>query len=107
MSNGKRSKFDDSQLLGQYTDRLIPKGSHIHKVELFFHKFNSLLVGLKFFDKKGEEILSCGDYDFIDKELGEVDYRIAEREFILEDNERLIGIKSNKGDSREAKHYSV
>ena len=62
MSNGKRSKFDDSQLLGQYTDRLIPKGSHIHKVELFFHKFNSLLVGLKFFDKNGSLLLDCENY---------------------------------------------
>jgi hypothetical protein len=65
MSNGKRSNFDDSQLEGQYTDHYIPEGSHIHKVQLFFDKEESFLVGLKFFGKNGEVLLDCGDYEFI------------------------------------------
>jgi hypothetical protein len=65
MSNGKRSKFNDSQLEEQYTDCMIPKGSHIHKVQLFYSKDNSILAGLKFFGKNGELLLYCGDYEYI------------------------------------------
>ncbi len=65
MSNGKRSNFDDCELQGQYTDYKIPEGSHIHKVQLFYHKLESILAGLKFFGKNGELLLYCGDYEYI------------------------------------------
>ena len=67
MSNGKRSNFNDSLIEGQYTytDHYIPEGSHIHKVQLFYSKNNSILAGLKFFGKNGELLLECGDYEYI------------------------------------------
>jgi hypothetical protein len=47
---------------GEFTDHRIPEGSHIHKLKLFYYKEDSLLVGLKFFDKNERIILNCGNY---------------------------------------------
>ncbi len=65
MSNGKRSNFNDSKLQGQYTDHLIPEGSHIYYLQLFYHKRESILIGLKFFGKNGELLLECGVFEYI------------------------------------------
>ncbi len=82
MSNGTRSRFDDSQIGGQYTDHLIPQGSQIHKVQLFYDKLFSVLAGLKFFGKNGKVLLDCGDYEYIYAE-GKINKHIAIAELIL------------------------
>ena len=89
-----------------YTDHIIPKGSHIHKVVLFFHKKLSYLVYLEFYDISQEILLSCGVDELVIKNLV-INPDVEESEFILNENERLIGIISNDGNRSMALHASV
>jgi hypothetical protein len=59
MSNEKKSNFGDNKLLEKYIVHRIPEGSLIHKLELYYSKFDSSLYGLKFFDKKSLVLLDC------------------------------------------------
>ena len=55
------------------------------KKVIIYGRPNSHFGGVQFFDRDGNKILEAGN---IEQE---------KREFILEDGERLIGFKSNKG----------
>jgi hypothetical protein len=62
-------------------------------VQIFYDKYNSYLIGLKFLGKNGEVLLDCGDYELIYVK-GEISPKIAIAELTLEKNERLVAFKS-------------
>ncbi len=51
-------------------------------MQLFYHKRESILIGLKFFGKNGQVLLECGDYEFIYVE-GKINKHIAIAELDL------------------------
>ena len=52
---------------------------------------HSVLHGIKFIDKKGKVLLSAGD---IDNENARSSPLMRTKEFVLREDERLVGIKS-------------
>ncbi len=55
---------------------------------------------------QGEVLLECGVFNYI-YENGIIDSGVAVTEFTLEENERLIGMMSDRNYEKRARHASV
>jgi hypothetical protein len=92
--DGQISKFPDKMNWSELKNQIIPKGSHISKVETITNNSNSYLSGFKFFGSDGSVLLSIGEID-------DPDSRSYSGNTIttttLKENERLIGVKSSSG----------
>ena len=95
MYNGRKSNFGERESKKEYTEHRILEGSHIHKIQRIDNKIESKLYIIKFFDRTGDKLLDCGKYsdDFVENVELHINFRL--KEITLEDNERLIGIRSN------------
>lgn len=64
--------------------RIDPDKVSVKKIVLFTHSNDHEFQGIQFFDRDGNMILKAGDCS------------CQKQDFLLADNERLIGIKSRK-----------
>lgn len=83
-SNGAASKLTASRPLNEL--RIEPVGIQIRKVIIWYRESDGLLFGVSLFDSSGSKILETK------RSFNE----FKSQETILEENERIIGIKSRK-----------
>ncbi len=73
-------------------------------MQVFYRKISSQLIGLKFFGKQDEVLL---EYVKLTNDQGVIQQDVAKGELTLEEDERLIGIRSSGKRYKLALHYSV
>ena len=71
---------------------------------MMYWKSNSLLLGLKFFDKCGKVLLSVGKIDIPNARKHPENYGLIS--FKLKEGELLLGIKSSQEGFKDARHQN-
>ena len=86
----------------EWQEKRIPEGSIIKRYELMQNQTNSCLHGIKFLDKRGKVLLAAGD---IDNEQARSSILLKTKEYVIRDDEKLIGIKSGSRKFKDFRHY--
>jgi hypothetical protein len=97
MSNGSFSEivYNSDNSDTSCIHQRIPDGAVIRRVKMIGMSRYGLLAGLQFFDKDNNMLLEagfCPDDDDDDDDEKRCDIK---KEFLLQENERLVGVKSN------------
>ncbi len=67
--------------------KIEPAGRAVKRVVVWYNQNNARLVGLRLFDKDNTMLLEALGYNFNDQ---------CQKEWVLQDGERIIGFKSRK-----------
>lgn len=87
-TQSKEDKLKDKSL---WKDKLIPLHAQIGQVQVMFEKANSKLMGIKFCDRKGVELLKTKR---MDSQIYANKKGFPVRTVSLRENERLVGVYS-------------
>ena len=94
LSNGQESALKCNLVL---TKHMLPDKT-IRKVKMaVLNDSDFCLQGLKFFDEKDNLIF----------EIGKKDKSFLLKEVLLQENERIVGFESTKGDDGQARHFDL
>ena len=77
----------------------------MHKVEMLIHKSDSVLAGMRVYNKSGGVVFTTGNYIERDDCRNHTDYELVT--FELAAGERIIGIRSHDDGEGRANHYNV
>ncbi len=88
-----------------WRDYIIQDEKEVSTVQMMFNEPCGGLNGLRFLEKNGTPLLTCGRMVEDPNCLATPGYLI--KEFKLQNNQRIVGFKSNSDESRDDEHYDL
>jgi len=105
--NGDTTKTDSKKLTeSKWVSNPLPAFTDMHKVETLIQKSNSLLWGIRVYNKSGKVIFTTGNYIENNDYRNDTDWGQLVS-FELAAGERIIGIRSHDCGNGWARHFNV
>ena len=115
-SDGSKSQFDqcrlpEPNLSAFWTEKKIPAGSRIRRVQMLYKKQNQNLEGLRFLCPENKLLVAVGEKDNTqwhtdpDYQLPSKEKELGLKEFTLEEGHFLVGAKSGSRNIQQARHF--